>query len=460
LSRTSLTRRGRIALRALALIALAIALTCAAIGVRDDAPAAATTADRRAAGVALLSARRMPYVFLDALARNRLRSSLEQHLAPYNACVAVDGPGPHTPDVRVKSDVPLAPASTLKLLTGAAALATLGPDHTFTTRAVVAADGFLTLIGGGDPVLSTPEYEARLHAAARTRNAPVTRLSALADAIVANGVRSVSTIVADDSRHDGVRFLPDWKPSYRDDIGPLGALTVDDGTAAGARVDDPALNVADRLRALLVARGVSVGGVARGTARPGAREVGSVTSPPVSDLVAAMLTSSDNLTAEMMTREIGIARGGDGSTSAGTHALLAALRDLGVPTTGVELHDGSGLAPADRATCRAILAAVDLVRDPKFAAIDHGLPVAGSTGTLVTRLRGDPLAGKLRAKTGNIEDVAGLAGIVDDDDHLHFAFIANGNFSTAQGQAIADQVARLVAAYPDAPPASDLVPAP
>jgi serine-type D-Ala-D-Ala carboxypeptidase/endopeptidase (penicillin-binding protein 4) len=436
-----------------------LAVVCAVAGFRNDDPVSGASRDVRAARTALLSARRVPFVFAEAVGQDRLTSALDRLLAPYNACVAVEGPAANAPHVRMKSSLPLAPASTLKLLTGAAALAALGPDHTFTTRAFSGDDGTLTLVGSGDPVLTTPAYEARLRGQARTSDDAVTSFAALADAIVASGVRSITTILADDSRHDAVRFLPDWKPTYADDVGALGALTVDDGSANGARVADPALNAAEQMRALLVARGVAVGGVGLGTAPPNAREVGSVTSPPLADLVAGMLNSSDNLTAEMLTREIGLARGGDGSTPAGTRAVLGVLDDLGINTAGFDLRDGSGLAAADRVTCDALLGVLAL-RDAKFDALTRGLPVAGRTGTLATRLQNDPLAGVLRAKTGNLDTVASLAGVVDDNEHVRFAFVVNDDVSTVQGRDLADEVARLVGRYPDVPPIDQLVPAP
>jgi serine-type D-Ala-D-Ala carboxypeptidase/endopeptidase (penicillin-binding protein 4) len=450
----------RAVLRVIGAFLFVFAAVCAIAGFRyDDEPAAGASTDVRVARTALLSARRVPFVFVEALGQERLASALEGVLAPYNACVAVQGSVANGPHVRMKSSVPLAPASTLKLLTGAAALAALGPEHRFTTRAFSGDDGTLTLVGSGDPVLTTPAYEARLRGLARTHDDPVTPFAALADAVVASGVRSITTIQADDSRHDAVRFLPDWKPTYADDVGALGALTVDDGSADGARVADPALNAAEQLRALLLARGVAVGGVARGSAPANAREVGSVTSPPLADLVAGMLTSSDNLTAETLTRETGLARGGDGSTPAGTRAVLGVLDDLGIPTAALDLRDGSGLAAADRVTCDAILGVLAL-RDPKFAALDRGLPVAGRTGTLATRLQNDPLTGVLRAKTGNLDTVASLAGVVDDNEHVRFAFVINDDVSTAQGRDLADQVARLVGRYPDAPPVEQMVPPP
>ena len=320
-------------------------------------------------------------------------------------------------------------------------------------------DGTVFFVGGGDPVLTTPNYENQLHASTRTRTDVVTPLAPLADAIVASGITSVPRIVADDSRHDDVRFLPDWKPGYTADVGALGALTVNDGYSGSTRATDPAQNAAEQLRLLLTQRGVAVGEIAEGAAPSDAREVATVTSPPLADIVASMLTSSDNLTAETLTREIGLAKGGDGSTPAGTAAALETLAAAGIPTAGLDLRDGSGLAADNRVTCDAVLGALSL-SDPRYEAIDRGLAVAGTSGTLTGRLANEPLTGVLRAKTAYIDDVTGLAGVVDDDQHLRFAFIANDSFSAAQGRALGDQVARLVSAYPEAPSDSGLVPAP
>jgi D-alanyl-D-alanine carboxypeptidase/D-alanyl-D-alanine-endopeptidase (penicillin-binding protein 4) len=109
------------------------------------------------------------------------------------------------------------------------------------------------------------------------------------------------------------------------------------------------------------------------------------------------------------------------------------------------------------------LGVIELGTRPAFAAIDRGLPIAGQTGTLALRFAGTPLAGRLRAKTGHINGVVGLAGIVggaDPDAGPRFAFVANGTFSTDEGERLQDEIAATVGAYPDAPTAAELVPAP
>src|SRR4029079_12746516 len=131
-------------------------------------------------------------------------------VAPVDSCVAVDGPA--GPLARVGADTPLPPASTLKVLTALTAVDRLGPDHRFTTRVLTDASGNLVVVGGGDPLLATAEHIAYEHTRPRFRNAPYSKLSDLADAIVAAGVHEISgALLVDDQAHDPLRTLPTWK---------------------------------------------------------------------------------------------------------------------------------------------------------------------------------------------------------------------------------------------------------
>jgi D-alanyl-D-alanine carboxypeptidase/D-alanyl-D-alanine-endopeptidase (penicillin-binding protein 4) len=228
---------------------------------------------------------------------------------------------------------------------------------------------------------------------------------------------------------------------------------------------DPALDTVQQLAALLAARGVQISqGVRAETSTPaGTYEIARVESPPLAAIVEQMLTISNNETAELLTRELGVARGGAGTTAAGTRAVRAVLAPLGVPVAGVDLHDGSGLAPDDRVTCDALLRVIDLADRRPFGAIDRGLAIAGRTGTLASRFAGTPLEGRLRATTGHISGVVGLVGVIDGGPQRvdpRFAFVANGTFSTDGGAILQDEIATAIGAYPDAPTPSALVPAP
>jgi D-alanyl-D-alanine carboxypeptidase/D-alanyl-D-alanine-endopeptidase (penicillin-binding protein 4) len=342
-------------------------------------------------------------------------------------------------------DAPLAPASTQKIVLAAAALHDLGGGFRYTTSAVAPAKphngtvGDLWLVGGGDPVLFTADYNGWLHAQNRYRDVPVTSLEALADRIAASGVKRISGGVHPDESHfDNTRSLASWKPGYVTDgeTGALGALVTDEGYDAWkpklVLAANPAVSAANRLADLLAARGVAVGGARDpGAAPAGGSEVASVSSPPLSAILTGMLRSSDNTTAELVLREVGRHRG-DPTTAGGLQAVEAAMHELHVPMDGVTMLDGSGLSAGNRSTCRTLVGAIDA------APIMPMLAPAGS-GTLVHRVKYP----SLRAKTGSIDGVSSIAGAVG---RREFALVMNGVPNYNAGIALQDRVLALLAA--------------
>lgn len=423
-----------------------------------EASAPAPTHEPR---VAAWSARRLPHALSDTVGDVKLPVRVEEAVGAHSSCVVMRRA---SEAVLVRSpETPLIPASTQKLLVGAAALAVFGPDHRFQTEVVAAAgpDGSsvprLWLVGGGDPVLMVEEYAAHLEARPATRGHAVTPLERLADEVVATGIRRVGRgIVGDATRHSDGHTIPTWKPSYivDHDVSFISALTVNGGWLRWDPVietaTEPARYAAAELARLLEARGVEVEGEAASGAAPHQRTtVARVQSPPVSELVITMIRESDNLVAEVLTREIGLAANGEGTTAAGTVAIRDALGDLGIDVTGLSLTDGSGLDRNNRATCAVGIGVLDLMRsDERFRALDVGLAVAGRSGTLHRRFEGSPLEGKLRAKTGSLAGVVGLVGVLDVDPQRSFALLVNGDFGVAAGARMQDAIASVVGAFP------------
>jgi len=385
-----------------------------------------------------------------------LSPALDGDLVNTDACLVVrDAAGrvlySHQPAL------PLAPASTQKLLVAAAALDVLGPTYRFTTTVVTdrppvngVADQ-VWLVGGGDPVLASTAFTTFLTAQPEFGGHPVTTpVSWLADRLRAAGVKGVfAGVRGDDSRYDRTRFLPAWKPVYiKDaDAAPLGALEVDDGLDQWKPVprltSDPAAHAAGVLAQLLQARGIAARLGPDGVAPADAIVLASVVSPPLSQIVSSMLRVSDNTAAEMLVRELDHATGGAGTTAGGLAVVAREAEKLGVPVGGLHLDDGSGLAPSDRATCTSLLAALDLGLQPRFSAM-AALSVAGVDGTLIDRFLGTPAQGQLAGKTGSIDGVAGLVGRWGN---VEFAFLLNGTFSYATGVAYEDRVVAALAPY-------------
>ncbi len=258
------------------------------------------------------------------------------------------------------------------------------------------------------------------------------------------------------------------------EAGPYDALLVNDARVTGdpLRASEPAAAAARELTQLLAARGVTVAGTpSAGTAPAGTTVVGSVVSAPMSAVVGEMLATSDNNTAEMLVKELGVAAGGAGTRAAGLGVMGSTLAGWGLPTTGVVLDDGSGLSNENRVTCEVLLGV--LARHTPTDPLGAGLPVAGVSGTLRDIFTGSAVEGRLQAKTGTLGNapynadppaVKSLSGYlpVDGGGAVEFSLVLNAA-GTLTDQSVYrpiwDRFAEVLATYPSGPTPADLAPA-
>jgi D-alanyl-D-alanine carboxypeptidase/D-alanyl-D-alanine-endopeptidase (penicillin-binding protein 4) len=323
------------------------------------------------------------------------------------------------------------PASTTKLLTTTAALETLGPMARFkTTVRWVPTSRTLVLVGGGDPFLSSTP---RLGRSSYPLRADLITLAGRAvRALKALKVRRVR-LAYDDSYFSGPAVNPAWPATYipEDVVPPISALWVDEGrdSSGFGFVADPAAGAADAFGAALRGQGLAVGPrVARLTTPPDARAVASVSSAPLGEIVERTLAVSDNQAAEVLARHVGLAEQQAGSFTAGTASVLEVLRRLGVPTTGDQLYDGSGLSRQNHLstdTLAGVLRLAESTAHSELRQVFTGLPVAGFTGSLTYRFDKGPDAarGRVRAKTGTLTGVHALAGVADDVSGARMGFV-------------------------------------
>ncbi|RSS83508.1 D-alanyl-D-alanine carboxypeptidase/D-alanyl-D-alanine-endopeptidase [Streptomyces sp. WAC06614] len=345
---------------------------------------------------------------------------------------------------------PLTPASTVKIVTAAAALAALGPEHRIETTVVPGATaGSVVLVGGGDPSLS-----ARKKNPAGPGGSLVALAGDTAQALKAAGTTSV-TLGFDDALYTG----PARHPIGRNvNLAPVSALTADEGRTDDSfsgpvdRTDTPAEDAAATFATLLRERGVEVTGApARTKAPAGAKPLAVTRSTPLAGLVERMLTNSDNDIAEALARQTALAAGQPASFEGAEKAVTAKLAGLGVDLTGTRFADGSGLNRADKVSAGLLTALLAKAADParpELRPVLTGLPVAGFTGTLRTRNAGtSPAAGLLRAKTGTLSGVNSLAGTVVDPTGrlLAFAFLASDTPSAEGAEKALDKLAAAVA---------------
>lgn len=438
-------------------------------GSEPPAPDAVAELPEVAPATPVLSARRTPEV----LARETSITAFQGALRPLGgavlpgSCAAVEVDGVLALSDEV--DTAVTPASVLKVVVGAVALDVLGPGHTFTTQVkaevVGGAVGSLYLVGGGDPLLAASWYPDDLRFV-RYPQQPATSLEALADAVVRAGVTQVGgNVVGDGSRYDAELYPPTWPISFRAvEGGPIGGLVANDGAVLGfgVRTNDPALGAAEEFVRLLRERGVVVVGQATSGGTPAElAAIASVSSAPLSDVVAHMLTTSDNNSAEMLLKEIGFVTRQAGSRASGVATVNETLTRWGVTTAGFQMVDGSGLSRENKTSCRTILDLLD--RFDERSDLFQGLAVAGRTGTMAQYFVGDPMEGRLVAKTGSLTGVKALAGYLPIDGGGLVSFVV-----LLEGPGVSDDatfrpiwegyLSDALVTYPSGPTADRLLP--
>ncbi len=368
--------------------------------------------------------------------RRRIQDEVQKAGGSPGVIVIVDG----QTMADIGSTQPRLPASTQKLYVAAAALNYLGTDFRFETA--VKSDSIaggsvtsLTLIGAGDPTLTTSD------------------LRALANQIRNAGVSAVTQqLLVDDSHFDRLTTAPGWKPSFSPgEAGLLSALMIDGNHRNDAPFKaDPALANLTKFQQELQRAGIAVTGAAlgRGNAPANTTTIAKHSSDALGEIVATMAKKSNNTYAEMVLKEIGAANGA-GSTAAGASAVNAYMAKLGV-TAPMKFADGSGLSSLDRTTAASEAALLTKVDAGKHgSAFRSSLAIACVDGTLRSRLCGTKGAGTVIGKTGTIDNVAALTGycVTASGRKVVFSFLLNDLRSSSTGRGAIDKALLQVIGY-------------
>jgi serine-type D-Ala-D-Ala carboxypeptidase/endopeptidase (penicillin-binding protein 4) len=361
------------------------------------------------------------------------------------------------------ADTPVPPASVAKTITAMFALERLGPDHRFTTRVlatgpVVAGivQGDVVLAGGGDPTLDTDrlgDLVARLAIKGVTGRflvwggalPDISQIDADQPEYVGynpaisglnlnfNRVNFEWKRVSGDYRLSmdarGERFVPlvgmasvrldaREQPLFVNEGGDAWSVAREALGKDGSRwlpVRQPALYAGDVFRTLAAAQGIVlpraevVGVLPQGTLLAQDQSADLVT------VLRDMLKFSTNLTAEIM---------GLSSTRLQTLAESAAVMTAWAQTTlGLTSHfvDHSGLEPASRVSAgdlvRALVASKGLTHGNLLRGILRDVGMRDAAGKDIPN---HPV--QVRAKSGTLNFVSGLAGFIQPPGGTELAF--------------------------------------
>ena len=121
------------------------------------------------------------------------------------------------------------------------------------------------------------------------------------------------------------------------------------------------------------------------------------------------------------------------TTESGRTAMLAWLVDRNIRIPGFVLENGSGLSRNERVTARGLADVLDAAWHspfmPEFAA---SLPLSATDGTLRNRFQAAGMQGRLRMKTGHLDDVNALAGFINAASGKTYVVVVMINHPGAQ----------------------------
>lgn len=370
---------------------------------------------------------------------------------------------------------PLNPASNEKLVTTAAALHLLHPEHRFetglygpSTKGPVLS-GAVVLKGYGDPSLTVGDlYEMALE----LKRDGVKRIDggivvdqrfydeqytppafeqqpnewmpfrANVSAISLNENVIVATIRPGGGDHALVTF---WPPGFVD---VEGTVKLNDGGAANVqmqlgpsssdpmrmkatvsgsipadvrgvtyyrRAEDPRLLPGYALKAVLTDLGIEVKGDVRLGPATAHTLLAKHQSAPLAALLLPVGKNSDNFYAETILKVLGgEKKGKPAGTDGGADLATKFLAQIGALDTGVVVKNGSGLFDANRATAHELATLLRWVyREPSIQPeMLTQLSIGGVDGTLHGRFRSEHARRAVRAKTGTLDDAVALSGYV------------------------------------------------
>ncbi len=360
------------------------------------------------------------------------------------------------------------PASNMKIITGAVALAQLGADYRYTTRFATRGTvskgvlrGDLVVIGNGDPTISDRMRD----------NDAMNALRDIADSLKARGItRIAGNIVPGGDAFPGTIYGYGWELGYLDDYyaAPVDELNYSEGmdkvpakTKSGKDTlvevvsKEPLKSFMFYLHRALGERGIRVSGRAGDSTMrantAGLRTIFEFRSLPMKDILWVLETPSQNQVGEILLRTLGLEKTGYGVPDSGIAVVERQLVAWGIEKDGFQIVDGSGLARRGLLTAETVVRTLVVMMRPEYRDVFFAsLAVPGGKGTLRNRLKDTPAANNLKAKTGSLSNARALSGYITtaDAQELVFSMLLNNYTVDADAMTgLADRIAILLATY-------------
>ena len=399
---------------------------------------------------------------------------------------------------------PMVPASNLKVVTTAAALALLGPKFQFETslwgnmpdeNGVM--EGNLYLRGTGDPTFMEP-----------FTNNPTEVYSKMAQVLKKRGIKVINgDVVGDDSAFDREFLGRGWKPRYLlyEYAAPAGALSINANTIRlvikkgvprmipsngyiqlvakkknqrsvyvtrklgtdrvyiygsspgnvyrNLTINNPSKLAISAFAKILKANGIKITGRVRlidhkdSDYMQKTHKVCFHLSTPLGKIVREINKESDNVCAQHVFKAISYFVKGKGTCDNSNEAIREFLKAAGINASGLRMADGSGLSEYNRITPKQLCEILRyMYSHPHGKLFYKSLPVAGKDGTLAYRMSGL----NVHAKTGSLKGHIALSGYVKTNAKQILVFSIMTNYHPYSSGAIRhneNQLLKVIASF-------------
>lgn len=406
--------------------------------------------------------------------------------------LVVDAEGVRPPRLAWRSQVPVNPASIMKLVTTYAALDLLGPGFTWNTPVYVdgpvrngVLEGSLYIKGQGDPklvlerlwlllrrvqglgvqgidgdiVLDRSAFEVAEADPNAFDGEGQRPYNAAPDALLVNFKSVVMNFVPQRGAQTAqVSYEPplagvamqatvplaagecgDWRSSLAGDFADPARLAFAGSYPAACGEKTWAVAYADPRGYAARAIGglwAEMGGRLKGQVRDGRvpaelRPAFEATSPPLADVIRDINKYSNNVMAQQLFLTLGLQQKKRGTLEASRATLRQWWNDrVGTGEGQPVIDNGSGLSRDERISAAALAKMLQLAwRSPVMPELVSSLPASGVDGTL--RKRALRSGGAAHLKTGSLRDAAGVAGYVHGASGRRWVVIAIANHANA-----------------------------
>jgi D-alanyl-D-alanine carboxypeptidase/D-alanyl-D-alanine-endopeptidase (penicillin-binding protein 4) len=205
-----------------------------------------------------------------------------------------------------------------------------------------------------------------------------------------------------------------------------------------AELPNPALLLAQDVRAALTAEGIEVSGGAldqemyqrgRLLAPVTRTTLYTHTSLPLSEIIKEANQKSNNFYTEQIFKSLSLSKHPVATNQRSIELVRQFWRSKGLDTTGLFMEDGSGLSPANAVSARFFTELMHYMyqQSTNNDAFVKSLAVAGKVGTLAGFLKNTPLDGKLIGKSGTISRVRAYTGYITNNREWAFTVLVNNS---------------------------------